>query len=425
MNAQSYLESLGINLLPQAASNIGRLAINGEFILNGGRGVVIQPKRGPISKRYLNLLAAENVTWVVSDNDTTFVVYGKNIGGSLELIPALPISGPTLFPTPDIFKVFAERLRKAYGPKADLLIEGSKLFATKLADERQVKKGKFPPETLLSASGEAQKALRSAIALLEGYRLTPKNQAETAILLDGLAQLASPRSLQVGLPATLLFALHESWFSNRDVCVVSSALGCQFIPLWGAKIGSALLPGRLEEASDLFRDFFPTTSFLFTNFLAWFPKTSPDRLIIFPPHGSTDITPGLLELNKNDLDKKTARRIPLEIHYIKHALEIAAPGALLIVVAPEGLLASVGHSDFRSWLLEQVRLLAVVSLPAGSCFAGTANRFSLLYLQKISPLPSDYPIFMIDVAAEDLLTPERGLELLELLGNFLEKEMPQ
>ena len=47
-------------------------------------------------------------------------------------------------------------------------------------------------------------------------------------------------------------------------------------------------------------------------------------------------------------------------------------------------------------LLERARLLAVVSLPAGSCFEGTGVKCSIVILRKQAPA-ADYPILMIDV----------------------------
>ena len=69
----------------------------------------------------------------------------------------------------------------------------------------------------------------------------------------------------------------------------------------------------------------------------------------------------------------------------------------------EGLLSSVGNSDFREWLLRQAQLLAVISLPPGSCFRGTSVRCSLLYIRKSASQSEDYSILFAEVQEQDLL----------------------
>jgi len=59
MDATTYLHSLGIEPQPPNSPSVGKLALAADFHIDKSRGVVVRPKRGGISGRYLDLLAAE------------------------------------------------------------------------------------------------------------------------------------------------------------------------------------------------------------------------------------------------------------------------------------------------------------------------------------------------------------------------------
>src|SRR5262245_26315491 len=96
--AVAYLESLGLERTPSERSSIGRLAVSSEFFLDGRRGVVVRPKRGGVSDRYLELLAADGVDYVIVDGPEPLGIYGRTPVGSLQPLRALPLTSPTRFP---------------------------------------------------------------------------------------------------------------------------------------------------------------------------------------------------------------------------------------------------------------------------------------------------------------------------------------
>ena len=73
LDANTYLSSLGIDVTDAAQPAIGRLALAGEFVLGGERGVLLRPKRGDVSDRYLELLAGEGYAFVIVDEPASSI----------------------------------------------------------------------------------------------------------------------------------------------------------------------------------------------------------------------------------------------------------------------------------------------------------------------------------------------------------------
>ena len=93
-----------------------------------------------------------------------------------------------------------------------------------------------------------------------------------------------------------------------------------------------------------------------------------------------------------------------------------------MLVLPEGALSSAGHADFRAWLLDHTRLLAVIGLPSGTCFRSTSVKCSVVLLRKLPPT-GDYPILMIDTEAGDL---RRDVEAAtSMLNEVLQREIAE
>lgn len=423
MDAPAYLESLGIPQRCALSPVIGRLAVVAEFLLGGRRGVVVRPKRGGVSDRYLQILRSDGVDYVVIDGSVPLTIYGRAPDSEvLEPLRALPVESPTTFPPEAVLQVVTDLLLRVARKPANALDFGSRMLAAKLADEQSGDEIFGPAATthrngtsvqrladaagVDAPAGASGQAVATAQALLAGYRLTPRLAAETAVLVDFIARLADPKIW--GIPARAAFALSGAWIAGGCTLVVSALPGIQLLPLREAKVGRALLPLPFARENPLLRWLFPTTDFVDADFLAWTPDVAPDRLFIVPPLGRWTGSSEILrrfELG-NRVDGKALCRAPTEALYIEHGLKLASPGALLVAVVPEGLLSSMGHADFRNWLLERVQLLAVLSLPAGSCFTGTAVRCSVLYMKKIDPVPRDYPISMVQADDDDLHDPD-------------------
>ena len=63
MDATIYLNSLGLQGKPLTNVSVGRLIIRTDFFLGNDQGVVVHPKRGGISARYVDLLADNGVSF--------------------------------------------------------------------------------------------------------------------------------------------------------------------------------------------------------------------------------------------------------------------------------------------------------------------------------------------------------------------------
>ena len=75
MKAQEYIKARGIEVAPLDNASVGRLSVDAEFKFAGKRGVVVSPKRGSVSDRYLSLLSAEDISFVVAGGGSTLSVY--------------------------------------------------------------------------------------------------------------------------------------------------------------------------------------------------------------------------------------------------------------------------------------------------------------------------------------------------------------
>jgi hypothetical protein len=425
MNATEYLSSLGIELKRLANERVGRLSVAAEFYLDAERGVLVRPKRGSISDRYLELLAEdESLAFIVVESRDTLAIYGR-VGASstFNLLHALPVGDPTRFPTEQVLAAITLAVDAAVGRKVsnnEAVRLASALFAAKIDDERgdnsffgrQLARGEeFPPvlEAIQAVLADAKslknssKALLSAAALLAGYRIDPINESELLNLIECVAGLGRGREPLAGLPGALAFALSGPWTKGRSLAVCSNVIGAQLLPVWKSERADVCLPKALEPTICLLSRILPNARFHHGDFLEWKPNQAPDRVFVSPPLG-TQITSSAVLSNFESPKRSGGKRAKAsaESLFLEHAIRVSAHDAILVAVVPEGLLASVAHSAFRKWLLEQVRVLAVLALPTGSCFPGTGIRCSLLYLQKVKQIPSDYPILMAEALEEDI-----------------------
>jgi hypothetical protein len=443
MEATAYLDSLSIPYRSLTKTCVGRLAIAGEFFLENTRGIIVRPKRGGISGRYLDLLAAEGLGFIVVDSQPFLQIYGRaERGDALEQIRALPIRDPNLFPTSDVFRLIVDRLRSEFRPGEDALALGAALLAEKINDEQRLEK-RFGPALVSpqcsvqesdilrdarashgAVSAQETEAVLSAAAMLSGYRLTPETSVETAILLDGLAGFLKMPQQVAGLPESFAFAFTGPWTSGSRTLVISRGPGSQLLALRGNSQGIAVLPPSLSGASVLLTKLFPESTVLTADFLEWEPKDAPDRVVVVPPMGGNVSSPSILDrFTLASRDGKRLARAAEEVLYIEHAVRIAAPGAIVAIVVPDGLLSNMSHADFRTWLLEQGRLLAVISLPPARCFQGTAACCSLLYFQKVQPVPPDYSILMMEIQEDELANMEGRSELQKAIDSTLTGEL--
>jgi len=416
MNCATYLHSLGIAFQERPAK-IGRLTISGDFEINGLRGLVLRPRRGEISDRYLGILAKEQVGFVMVDGPEPPIVWDLTRPGlAPRRLRALPIQSPAGYPNAEVLEAVVRLLTEAARSESEALELGCRLIGQKLDDERKGTNdfratlafeertdflhGFFGEEV---GAGPGADNVQTAAAFLAGYRLTPTSPNELAVLLEFVSRLTQG-VFSGGLPPSLAFAFSGEWARAKGLAVTAHSIGSYLLALTKADRSTAILPTMSEVVFQFLRRLFPSSSFVQTEFLDWSPEEQPDRLIVVPPPGSRITAQQHLERSRfGQRDGKRLAGVSAETLFIEHALRTSVDGAVIMAVVPEGLLASVGNSEFREWLLRQAQLLAVISLPPGSCFRGTSVRCSLLYIRKAASPPEDYSILFAELQEEDLL----------------------
>lgn len=422
LEANTYLRSLGIKVAEAAQAAIGRLALAGEFVLDGKRGVLLRPKRGDVSDRYLELLVGEGYGFVVVDGGDYPSFYARENEG-LAAVRALPVADRQRFPSREVLAAWTQLIRAAAG-RGEATGLGVAQWVASLTDEELFgpalvrSTGDLPIERLGGDRSVAAEPFRTAAALLAGFRVRPDSPDELVRLVVALSSLLPDKGQFSGLTETLAPLLQVNGLGARRL-LVSVGLGAEVAALLGAK-GTIVLPTELRILEPLLERVLPTVGRVFADFLRTTFDQSYDGVVVVPPIGlqMSGAQLGWFELSKRA--GKPRSRVPVEFLFIEHAFAEMADGALLVTVLPEGLLSSAGHADFRGWLLEHARLLAVLSLPVGTCFRGTGVKCSVVVLRKSAPA-DDYPILMVDLEADDLSGDIETAR--SKLDDFLKREM--
>ncbi|MBF6125058.1 N-6 DNA methylase [Nocardia brasiliensis] len=401
---------------------IGRLALAGEFVLNSERGVLLRPKRGDVSERYLELLAGEGYALVVVDGGSYPSFYARE-QEALVPVRALPVADRSHFPSAGVLGAWGQLIHAAarHGDAAKLGVaqmvahlDGDEVFGPDLVRTA----GGVPVSRLGGEESVAAEPLRTAAALLAGFRLRPNAPDELARLVVALSSLLPDKGQFSGLTESVAPLVRAHQLGARRL-LVSGGAGAEIAALFGAE-GTILLPAELRLLEPLLERLLPSVERVFADFLQSNLDRSYDGAIVVPPFGRQLSGAQLDRFELSKRGGKARGRVPAELLFIEHALAAMSRGALLVTVLPEGLLSSAGQADFRKWLLEHARLLAVVSLPAGTCFRGTGVKCSVVILRKPAPA-DDYPILMIDVEAHDLRDDISAAQ--SKLDGFLEREV--
>lgn len=415
----SYLDGLGLKVAEPAQRSIGRLALAGEFVLYERRGVLLRPKRGGVSDRYLELLAAEGYAYVVVDDGGYPSMYAR-AGESLVPVRALPVNAPSRFPSRAVLAGWARLIRASAG-RGDPARLGAAQLLARLHDGGVFTPalvqthGEVPLESIGGGPDDDPEPLRTAAALLAGFELRPGSRAELVWLLGALASLLHHKGEVSGLAEGLAEMLEFQQLGARRL-VVSGGAGAELSVLFRSS-GAAALPAALDALGPVLQRLLPNMELELGDFLHSSTRTDYSGVIVVPPLG---VELRGAQFEGFDLSKRGGKllsRVSAELLYVEHGLAATAPGGVLVAVLPEGLLSSAGHAQFREWLLARARLLAVVSLPAGSCFQGTGVKCSVVLLKKGAP-EADYPILMVDADDGEGLVAAKAT-----LDDFLSREV--
>lgn len=120
-----------------------------------------------------------------------------------------------------------------------------------------------------------------------------------------------------------------------------------------------------------------------------------DIILTNPPFGSLMREEAKKMLGRFELGKKK-RSLPLEVLAIERCFQFLKPGGKLAIILPDGNLGNFNVQFVRDWLLDNMMLKGVISLPTET-FApyGTSTKTSLCFFQKyraIEDKNADYEI---------------------------------
>ncbi len=424
MDANAYLNSLGIEVTEPPQSAIGRLALAGEFTLDQARGVILRPKRGGVSDRYFGLLAGLNYAFVLIDGGRYPAVYVRT-GAALAPARALPIDSPQHFPSEEVLAAWGQLIASSAGPRGDAAQIGVAQLVACFGNgvggpERVSLDDDVPLDQIGGTKATASEPFRTAFALLAGFRLRPSSPDEVTRLVVAVSSLLPGRGQFLGLNEVVAPLLRVRRLGERRL-LVSGGAGAEVGVLLGTR-GTIVLPSELHVLDPLLERLLPEVERVYSDFLQSRFAQPYEGVVVVPPFGLpiSGAQAGQFVLAKRG--DKVRRRIASELLFVEHALAATVEGGLLVIVLPEGTLSSAGHADFRAWLLDHARLLAVISLPSGTCFPGTSVKCSVVLLRKL-PTTDDYPILMIDTEADDL---RRDVEAARSeLSAFLDRRFPE
>lgn len=419
MKAQEYIKARGIEVTSLDNASVGRLSIDAEFKFAGKRGVVVSPKRGSVSDRYLSLLSNEGVSFVVAEGGSTLSFYEvPPRAGELHFVRALKPVKVRLFPSQDVFEYLSTLLRQSVKKREAIDAVASNLLVARIADEEAGKEDVWAcsiagtvdecSDLISSIKGKLKDAdinfegILKLCAVLAGFRLKPATSEETAQLTDWVARTSDDKKCIHGLPLVLSPVFQSMGESANSISLFTSAVGAQFSILSGSGNDEVALENGNQELLSLLQVLYPKASFIDDGYLESKPTKKKDAVVLIPPFGRS------IQLKKDAAltspffkGNPASKKYPAEYLYLIKAIDQCKPDGLIAVVLPEGILSGASHKAFRDWLLDAVQIFGIVSLPPGFCFSGTGIRCSILFMKKAKQIPADYSISMTELQQED------------------------
>lgn len=164
----------------------------------------------------------------------------------------------------------------------------------------------------------------------------------------------------------------------------------------------------------------------------WHPSTKQKislkkftMVLTNPPFGSKIPVSGEEKLSQYDLahkykqDKKTgewtqdklADKEAPQILFIERCLQLLDDNGKMAIVLPDGVFGNESLGYVRRWLIDKVRIVAIIDIPLETFMPNTNTKTSILICVKSKNIPIDYPIFMC--VAEKCGHDRRGKEIIE------------
>lgn len=97
--------------------------------------------------------------------------------------------------------------------------------------------------------------------------------------------------------------------------------------------------------------------------------------------------------NKWGITNSTSNRVP-QILFIERCLQLLKAGGRMAIVLPDGVFGNPSDRYVWQFILENAKILAIVSLPPETFLPSTHTKTSVLFLEKTRNDDKDYEIFM-------------------------------
>ncbi len=128
-------------------------------------------------------------------------------------------------------------------------------------------------------------------------------------------------------------------------------------------------------------------------------KGSFDIVMTNPPFGSLLSSDNISRLGHFEI-LKGKKNIPMEVLGLERSIELLRPGGKLAIVLPESILVNSNQKYVREWLLENITIIALVSLPIETFSPFGANiKTSIILAKKMlnSPNEKTQKVFIADI----------------------------
>jgi len=97
--------------------------------------------------------------------------------------------------------------------------------------------------------------------------------------------------------------------------------------------------------------------------------------------------------NKWKVTNSISEQVP-QILFIERCLQLLKPGGRMAIVLPDGVFGNPSDRYVWQFILEDAKILAIVSLPPETFLPSTHTKTSVLFLEKTRSNDKDYEIFM-------------------------------
>lgn len=119
--------------------------------------------------------------------------------------------------------------------------------------------------------------------------------------------------------------------------------------------------------------------------------------IIFsnPPFAGYEKEPEVLRRFELGVRGKRPRSVTKEIVFVERIIRLLKNGGCAAIVLPQGIYSDKKLNFARNYIKKHAKILALIALPIWAFRpSGTGVRGSLLFIQKLDKVPSDYKIFV-------------------------------